>query len=64
MIPSEDGALCRAHIKISVDSVNSANQTTKRLWESVVAKYHEQPGIQFQELHALSNRNIKQLVNA
>lgn len=43
--PFEDETLYRAYIKISVDSVNGTNQTVERLWKSVAAKYHEQPGI-------------------
>ena len=41
----EDEALCRAYVQVSVDSINSGNQTAETVWEYVSEIYHQQLGI-------------------
>lgn len=41
----EDESQCRSYMQVSIDLINSANQTTNRLWKAVSAIYHQQLGI-------------------
>lgn len=43
MTPFEDEALCRVYVQKSIDSTNGANQTTNRIWQSIVTKYNAKP---------------------